>query len=175
MPSAPILACVRPAALKHIGITLAPLYETLVREGVPAHLATCVRRLQVQERRSRPMPRACALVVEPDPHVRMLAELTLDETMIVVGCESAEAALPILRARGSEVVLVVADLRLAGPLSGLALARAVASGCPGTRMILTSAGAAEPDEPLPAGVSFLRKPWSCADLIAEARRASAAV
>lgn len=171
MPSALAQPSVRPSVLRLIGSTLASRYEMLVREGVPAHLALSVRRLQVQQPHTAPLPTRCALIVEPDPHARGLAELLLDEVMIVVGCESAEAALPVLRARGGTVALVFADLRLSGTLSGLDLARAVSERWPATRMILTSASAERPAQALPAGVRFMPKPWACGALLAEAHKA----
>ena len=171
MPTALAHPSVRPSVLRLIGSTLASRYEMLLREGVPAHLAVAVRRLQVQEPRKKPLPKACALIVEPDPHVRGLAELLLDEVMIVVGCESAEAAIPVLRAHGGNVALVLSDLRLSGTLSGIDLARIIAKRWPTTRMLLTSASAEEPGEALPPGVRYMPKPWACADLLTEARMA----
>lgn len=171
MPSALAHPRVGSSVLRLIGSTLAARYETLLREGVPVHLAPSVRRLQVQQPRTEPLPNRCALIVEPDPHVRGLAELLLDDVMIVVGCESAEAALPVLRARGGNVALVFADLRLSGTLSGIDLARVVTRRWPATRMILTSASADDPAVTMPANVRFMPKPWGCAELLAEAHAA----
>lgn len=110
------------------------------------------------------------VVVEPDEHVRMLARLTLGEIAEVVGCDSSEEALSTMRERGGDVVLVYADMHLAGSVSSLDLARKVIDRWPGTHMVLTS-GVADLPEGAPAGVGFLPKPWRCADLLDEAQAA----
>lgn len=157
--------------LMALGSNLADRYEPVLLEGVPAHLAMPVRQMQLQQPKRAPLPPARAIVVEDDPHVRILAELVLDDLAIVVSCESAEAALAVMRARGGEIDLVFADMRLVGPMTGADLARSVVAGWPGTRVVLTTAFPREPREALPAGVTFLPKPWRCADLVAAARSA----
>ena len=172
MPSAhPSSRVFESGDLKALGTSLAARYETLIGEGVPAHLAMPVRKMQMQEPKRVPLPSARAIVVEDDPHVRVLAELLLDEIAVVIGCESAESALAVMRARGQDVALVFADVRLTGTMSGIDLACAVVSRWPATRMMLTSGVLRAPPSDLPAGVRFLPKPWSCADLLAEARSA----
>ena len=77
--------------------------------------------------------------------MRALAEALLEETELgVIGCDSAEAALNVLQARGGEVALVFADVRLAGEMDGLQLARAVATLWPRARLVITSGGAGGP-------------------------------
>lgn len=117
-------------------------------------------------RLDRPEPRL-VVVVEPDEHVRMLARLTLGEFADVIGCESSEEALATMRERGGSVVLVYADMHLAGSVSSLDLARKVIERWPGTHMLLSSGVGGLPAE-APAGIGFLPKPWSCADLLDEA-------
>ena len=158
-----------PEDLRALGFHLAERYATLVHEGVPAHLAMPLRRIQVQEPKLTPLPSARALIVEDDPHVRVLAELVLDDIAVVVGCESAESALAVMRARGNDIAFVFSDVRLAGTLSGFELARTVVSRWPATRMVLTSGMTGEPSEAVPDGVAFLAKPWRCADLRAVAQ------
>ena len=170
--------------LDQIGRTLASFYDDLVTEGVPEHLAALVRRVRQTEgdepaqhapQASAPEaePPRLALVVEDDPGIRALAETLLEETELdVVGCDSAEAALIVLQARGGDVALVFADIRLAGEMDGLQLARAVATLWPRARLVVTS-GHALPRPDLPAEAVFIAKPWRPLDVLVEAERAAA--
>jgi CheY-like chemotaxis protein len=170
--------------LDQIGRTLASFYDDLVSEGVPEHLAGLVRRVRQTEgdepaRQAPPVapsegesPRL-ALVVEDDPEIRALAETLLEETELdVIGCDSAEAALSVLQARGGDVALVFADVRLAGQMDGLQLARAVATLWPRARLVITS-GHGLPRPELPAEAVFIAKPWRPLDVLVEAERAAA--
>ncbi|WP_246695366.1 response regulator [Methylobacterium sp. P1-11] len=170
--------------LDQIGQTLASFYDNLVSEGLPEHLASLVRRVRQSEgeaaAQSEPSaaatgiaPPRLALVVEDDPEIRALAETLLEETELdVVGCDSAEAALSVLQARGGDVAFVFADVRLAGQMDGLQLARAVATLWPRARLVVTSGhGLPRPD--LPAEAVFIAKPWRPFDVLVEAERAAA--
>ncbi|MCJ2059163.1 response regulator [Methylobacterium sp. J-048] len=169
--------------LDQIGQTLASIYDDLVSEGVPEHLAALVRRVRQSEiepaapREASPLAAdgpasRLALVVEDDPEVRALAETLLEETELdVIGCDSAEAALAVLQARGGDVALVFADVRLAGAMDGLQLARAVATLWPRARLVVTSGhGIRRPD--LPSEAVFIAKPWRPFDVLVEAERAT---
>ncbi|WP_409565861.1 response regulator [Methylobacterium sp. J-077] len=169
--------------LDQIGQTLASIYDDLVSEGVPEHLAALVRRVRQSEaepsaphapnlKAAEPAAQRLALVVEDDPEVRALAETLLEETELdVIGCDSAEAALAVLQARGGDVALVFADVRLAGAMDGLQLARAVATLWPRARLVVTSGhGVRRPD--LPSEAVFIAKPWRPFDVLVEAERAT---
>ena len=169
--------------LDQIGRTLASIYDDLVSEGMPENLAALVRRVR-QTEADEPVrhdaaiasaaeahPRV-ALVVEDDPDIRALAETLLEETELdVVGCDSAEAALVVLQARGGDVALVFADIRLAGQMDGLQLARAVATLWPRARLVVTS-GHDLPRPELPREAVFIAKPWRALDVLVEAERAA---
>ncbi|WP_409564885.1 response regulator [Methylobacterium sp. J-026] len=170
--------------LDQIGRTLASVYDNLVTEGVPEHLAALVRRVRqtaddAPARRGPEIAAAAAihpqvaLVVEDDPEIRALAETLLEETELdVIGCDSAEAALSVLQARGGDVALVFADIRLAGRMDGLQLARAVATLWPRARLVVTSGhGLPRPD--LPPEAVFIPKPWRPLDVLVQAERATA--
>jgi CheY-like chemotaxis protein len=170
--------------LDQIGRTLASFYDNLVSEGVPENLAALVRRVRQSEAdeptrhepdaatTAAPHPRV-ALVVEDDPEIRALAETLLEETeLTVIGCDSAEAALTVLQARGGEVALVFADIRLTGQMDGLQLARAVATLWPRARLVVTS-GHDLPRPELPSEAVFIAKPWRPLDVLVEAERAAA--
>lgn len=156
-------------SLEAIGRALAGVYDTLVAEGVPEHLAALVRRVEARD----PARTRLALVVEDDHNVRALAETLLEETDLAVeGCESAEAALSVLRARGHTIALVFADVRLAGNMDGVQLAAAVATLWPTARLVLTSGTPQTELAPLPEGAVFIQKPWRALDLLCEAERAT---
>ncbi|WP_438346751.1 response regulator [Methylorubrum populi] len=163
--------------LDQIGQALASCYDNLVAEGIPDHLAALVRRVDHAE---RTMPAKAdgpeariVLVVEDERNTRELAESVLEETeMRVIGCDSAERALSVLQERGGDVALVFADIRLAGAMDGLQLARAIATLWPRTRLVVTSGVEPEPGVALPEGAVFIPKPWRAFDVLVEAERAA---
>ena len=162
--------------LDRIGETLASFYDSLVAEGVPEHLAALVRKVR-QSEAGEPaavpvaQPQRIALVVEDNPEVRGLAEALLEETeLAVVGCDSAEAALAVLQARGGDVALVFADVRLAGEMDGLQLSHAVATLWPRARLVVTSGHCVGRPE-IPVEAVFIQKPWRAFDVLVEAERA----
>ncbi|WP_336485512.1 response regulator [Methylobacterium nigriterrae] len=169
--------------LDQIGQTLASFYDALVAEGIPEHLAALVRQVRQADGADADGAAAgphascareprLALVVEDDPQVRALAEALLEETELgVVGCDSAEAALDVLQARGGEVALVFADVRLAGEMDGLQLARAVATLWPRARLVITSGRSVSRPE-VPDQAVFIPKPWRALDVLVEAERAA---
>ena len=163
--------------LDQIGQALAACYDNLVAEGLPDHLAALVRRVDRAERAARAKERApdarIALVVEDEQETRDLAESVLEETELrVVGCASAEKALSFLQEHGGEVALVFADIRLAGAMDGVQLARAIATLWPCTRLVVTSGVDPEPGDDLPEGAVFIPKPWRAFDVLVEAERAT---
>ncbi|GJD50686.1 hypothetical protein OPKNFCMD_3431 [Methylobacterium crusticola] len=159
-------------SLDAIGEALAATYDDLVAEGVPEHLAGLVRRVEARAAALDVRPARIALVVEDDPAQRALAEMILDESeLAVIGCDSAEAALAVLRERSGEVALVFADLRLAGEMDGAELVKAVATLWPTTHMVLTSGALPPGDLRLPPEAVFIRKPWRALDVLVAAERA----
>lgn len=163
--------------LDQIGEALAACYDNLIAEGIPDHLAALIRRVDpAHPPASEPdarMDRRVALVVEDDEATRDLAESVLEETDLrVVGCDSAEQALRFLQEKGGDVALVFADIRLAGAMDGLQLARAIATLWPCTRLVVTSGVAPEPGMNLPEGAVFIPKPWRALDVLVEAERAA---
>lgn len=159
--------------LDQIGQALASAYDSMVAEGVPEHLAGLVRRVKGSVRDETQPPRPIALVVEDDTDVRMLAEAVLEETELrVMGCDSAETALALLQNHGGDVALVFADIRLAGNMDGIQLARAVATLWPRTRLVVTSGCEAERSTEIPPDAVFIPKPWHAVDILIEAGRAS---
>ena len=107
-----------------------------------------------------------ALVVEDDEIQRSLIALLLEETdMDVIQCESGEAAELVLNKVGGCLSLMFTDVNLAGRMTGADLAAIANERYPLLKVIVTS-GRNPP--PLPAGIMFLSKPWSLAEVIREA-------
>jgi CheY-like chemotaxis protein len=154
-----------------IGRALRTLYDDLVAEGVPEHLAELVHRFD--DRVDQPAgEKQLAIIVEDDPELRDLARAILEETSLgVVTCATAEAALGTLQARGGSVTFMFIDVRLAGMMDGIDLAQAVSKLWPQVRIILTSGAPDESLKPLPPGAVFVPKPWRALTLLVEADRA----
>ena len=75
--------------------------------------------------------RSLALVVEDDQFQReVLGDLLKDENIEVIQCESAEAAELVIAKLGTELKLLVTDVRLAGPGSGIELAKVCPAALP---------------------------------------------
>lgn len=168
-------------SLDRIGQALAAFYDDLVAEGLPEHLAALVRQVKPIEASApppvpAPAPAATAwksgriaLIVEDDVATRALAESLFEVTELeAVGCDSAEAALDILRERGTDVALVFADVALSGAMDGLQLARAVSTLWPRARMVVTSGRPAPRPDALPPQAVFIPKPWRPSDVLVEA-------
>lgn len=159
--------------LDQIGQALASFYDDLVAEGVPEHLAVLVRRVKQAGARVPGEETRLAIVVEDEPEIRALAEGLLAETELgVIGCDTAEKALAVLQERGAHVALVFADIRLAGAMDGIQLARAVATLWPRARLVVTSGAAHERRDEIPDQAVFIPKPWRADDILGEAERAA---
>lgn len=170
-------------SLDRIGQALASFYDDLIAEGVPEHLAGLVRQVRQPEpeavapvREPTSVARKSgrlAIVVEDDAPTRALAEMLLEETELgVLGCDTAEGALNIMRERGGEVSLVFADVGLAGSMDGFQLASAITLLWPTVRMVITSGQRIQRPDTLSPQAVFIPKPWRPFDLLVEAERAT---
>jgi CheY-like chemotaxis protein len=107
-----------------------------------------------------------AVVVEDDCDQRALAATLLEETQFdVIECDSAESALDIVHERKNRVALVFTDLRLAGRMDGVQLARILDRDCPDTSVILTSGDPGDRLSNLPANAVYMAKPWRPLEII----------
>lgn len=160
-------------SLDAIGRALSRIYEDLIAEGVPDHLATFVERLEAARAGSAtPAAKPVALVVEDEPLVRQLAATVLGELGLeIVEAETGEEAMAFMEDRGGEVALVFADVRLPGTLDGVDLADRIGLRWPNARVVVTSGSSGDRLRALPDNVTFLPKPWRSLDVVAEARRA----
>jgi CheY-like chemotaxis protein len=156
-----------------VGRALRGLYEDLVAEGVPDHLADLVHRFD-DRIDSATGEKQLAIIVEDDPELRDLARAILEETSLgVITCATGEAALATLQARGAAVVFMFIDVRLSGMIDGVDLARAVSKLWPQVRVILTSGAPEESLQTMPEGAVFIPKPWRALRLLVEAERSLA--
>ncbi|WP_157934690.1 response regulator [Microvirga ossetica] len=89
----------------------------------------------------------------------------------VLVVESAEAALDYLQEHGSDVAMIFADIRLAGSMDGVQLAKAACTLWPTIRIVLTSGAAVDALDDLPDYVTFMPKPWRGLDVLIEAEKA----
>ena len=83
--------------------------------------------------------RATALVVEDDPMQREMICLLLEESdMVVIECESAEAAKLVLEQADASLVMLMTDVNLAGHMNGVELAYVAMQFNPEMDVIVTS-------------------------------------
>ena len=116
--------------------------------------------------------RATALIVEDDPSQREMICLLLEESDYdVIQCESAEAAELVLKRNGGRVVLLMTDVNLAGPMSGVELAHIAKHDNPALNVVVTSGRPLS--QPLPDDTKFWSKPWAPLDVLREAEVALA--
>ena len=110
-----------------------------------------------------------ALIVEDDDNLRALLSMLLEESdMEVLECASAEAAVSVLDRIGESVCFLFTDVKLAGAMSGAALAVKAKERFPQMDVVVTS-GSLPPE--LPGDAKFMPKPWRALDILREAQRA----
>jgi CheY-like chemotaxis protein len=116
-----------------------------------------------------PRPGTRILLVEDDPDVRDATEALLcGEGFRVLSCAEAEAALAVLRS-GQPLDLLLTDIVLGGPLSGLDVADAACRLRPFLPGLLATGYAAPAltlGREIPKDLPLLLKPFRRADLLA---------
>jgi DNA-binding NtrC family response regulator len=111
-----------------------------------------------------------ALVVEDDQSQRALISMLLESSdMEVLECERAEDAISILDQNGATVCFLITDVKLAGAITGTALAFEVRRRFPNIAIVVTSG--VLPVEHLPANAKFISKPWRGLDILNAAQHA----
>lgn len=118
--------------------------------------------------------RLTALIVEDDPGQSQLGAALLEEFDLEVGqVTSGEAALDHLLRCSGAISVLLADVNLAGAVSGLELARRVSVLWPTVSVIVTSGDPAHgATADLPPRATFIPKPWRPLDIVAAAERAA---
>lgn len=116
-----------------------------------------------------------ALIVEDDLGQSELGAMMLEEfDLQVAQVRSAEEAIEHLCKRSGEITVLLADVRLAGEMDGLALAHRVSVLWPGVSVIVTSGHDHVAAADLPAQATFIPKPWRALDIVAIAEEAARA-
>lgn len=109
------------------------------------------------------------LIVEDEFLIRMtLSEALGDEGFDVVEAETADAALPMLKA-DPEIQLLLTDIQLPGVLNGRTLAQRAREHVPTLPIIFTTGQPDPNDTPSPLDV-FISKPYTLNDICDAARR-----
>lgn len=122
-----------------------------------------------------PGGRGIALIVEDDVAQSELGAVMLREFDLEVTCaSSAEEAIDVIAQAGGAVSIVLADVRLSGPMDGIALAHRVSVLWPAVSVIVTSGDPAAFAAELPEGAIFVPKPWRALDIVAFAEQAARA-
>jgi CheY-like chemotaxis protein len=136
--------------------------------------STPLRATPVQAKPVHTKPlRATALIVEDDPMQREMICLLLEESHFkVIECESAEAAELVLERIAGDLMLMMADVDLAGHMNGVELAHIARKYNPDIGVIVTSGRPLRQE--LPDGAKFWSKPWAPLDVIREAEKMSVA-
>jgi FixJ family two-component response regulator len=103
-----------------------------------------------------------AVVVEDDYlQSEQIKELLEANDMQVIRCDSAEAAELVVARTGLELELLITDVELAGAKTGLELAKFAQHMFPGLKIVVVSGTKRE----VPAGMTFLEKPWGARELL----------
>jgi two-component system, response regulator PdtaR len=109
------------------------------------------------------------LIVEDEPFQRMLAvDLVEEAGLIAIEARDADEAIAILESR-NDIRVVFTDINMPGSMDGLRLAAAVRDRWPPVHIIVTSGNFQPASHELPAGSSFLSKPYDPQRFVAELR------
>ena len=116
-----------------------------------------------------------ALIVEDDLGLSDLcADMLREFDLRIEQVASAEAAIDHLCERSGDITVLVADVRLSGAMTGVALAHRVSVLWPSISLIVTSGAPLDEAETLPERAVFVQKPWRALDIVAAADRAARA-
>lgn len=115
-----------------------------------------------------------ALLVEDDHGCDFEAMVLEEFDFSVSRVRTAEEAIGHLQQRGGATGLVVADMRLAGAMDGVDLARSVSILWPQISIIVMSAHPVDRPAHLPEGTVYVPKPWQPLQLVDAASRAARA-
>jgi CheY-like chemotaxis protein len=104
-------------------------------------------------------PRPVVLVVEDEFLIRadaiaMIANGGFD----VIEAANADEAITILESR-NDITIVFTDVHMPGSMDGLKLAHAIRDRWPPVKLVVTSGQTVIPEDALPVGGRFLRKPY----------------
>ena len=138
---------------------------TTVRVYLPAHDGAVVDRTEAAEQ-DVVHGNAAVLVVEDEPLVRQAVSSSLRRLgHRVVEAEDSHGALRVWQEQGDGIDLVITDMVMPGGISGLQLVERMRGERPSLSAIVMSGYSLQlSSDALPAGISFLAKPFSLASL-----------
>ena len=103
-----------------------------------------------------------SLIVEDDDNQRALLSMLLEESdMEVLECASAEAAVSILDRIGESVCFLFTDEKLAGRMSGAALAAEAKDRFPQMDVVVNPAPCHQNCRAMPSSCQSLGDHWTC--------------
>ncbi len=106
-----------------------------------------------------------ALIVDDDALVRIDATHILEEAGFrCFDVETADEALPLLQAKGEQIILLFTDVQMPGEMDGFDLARWTADHWPEIEIVVASGGVRPGPDDLPERATFISKPFD-ADIV----------
>lgn len=115
------------------------------------------------------MGSAAVLVVDDEPLIRLsVVDALEDEGLEVLDASAADEALQVLLA-GTDVAVLLTDVKMPGAMDGLDLVNHVAACWPEIAIFVMSGHAYADDPRIPEGATFLPKPFSLNQLVKDIR------
>lgn len=112
------------------------------------------------------------LVVEDDVRLaEMICELLSSDGIHTIYRTSVTEALDALARHAGSISVLMTDINLLTPMSGIELAVYTAQEWPEVVLCVTTGGSTERPRRLPANAMFLAKPWDNEELMAFVRKA----
>jgi len=109
------------------------------------------------------------VVVEDDGLLRIDAVLLLEDAGFEVReFVSVDKAVAYLETKAATVIFVFTDVHTPGSLDGVALAQVASERWPWIKTLITSGTASKVADRIPAGSTFMRKPWRASEVLAHA-------
>jgi len=103
----------------------------------------------------------CALLVEDEPLIRMIAREFLEEAgFTLVEASNSDEARAILEHHGSSIALLFTDVEMPGSRDGFALARYAAERWPDMDIVIASGRMVPQLGDMPSGATYLAKPFT---------------
>ena len=115
------------------------------------------------------MNSAVVLVVDDEPLIRLsVVDALQEEGLQALDASAADEALKVLLA-GTDVSVLLTDVKMPGTMDGLDLVNHVATCWPNIAIIVMSGHAYADDPRIPASATFLPKPFSLTQLAKDIR------
>src|SRR5690349_24643912 len=107
---------------------------------------------------------AVVIVEDEEPLAELAVQIVSDLGCKAVSFGSAEEAVGYLEGHSDEIDGVFTDVNLAGPMSGLQLARHVSDHWPWMHLLVASGVTQPAPEAMPHNAAFIQKPWQATQI-----------